>query len=851
MQFAQKWRPCANYSRLQSVSIAQNLRRMARPPDPLHVTLRDLVWARLSLRKRRRAVRIVTSAPDFRRLFESSPGCYLVLSPDLRIVGVSDAYLAATMTARDAIVGRPLFEVFPDNPDDPSADGVAKLRASLARVLAHRVADRMEIQKYDIRRPEADGGGFEERYWSPVNIPVLGNDGGVEYIIHCVEDVTDLVRLKEHGTKQDQTIQQLAVRSERRFAELLDAAPDAMVVVGENGRIELVNVRAEALFGYTRSELLGRELDLLVPERLRTRHSLHVTRFLANPMTRPMGSGLELFGRRKDGTEIPIEVSLSPLRSETGMTVSAAIRDITERKQTDAALKLGAARLASAVESMQDAFALFDGNDELVLCNSVYRRLLGDVVPGALLGLSYQRLLDGWLAHAANREEERELREKCLSGRREQARTVDVRLQDGRSLRLTSRPTAEGGVVEVIWDLTEDEKRAEELRVARKDAEAASSAKSEFLSSMSHELRTPMNSILGFAQLLRRDRKDPLSARNKDRVEQILSGGEHLLRLIDDILDLSRIEAGSVSISTEPVSLVDVLGEVRRTLEPMATRQGIVFEARFVPADLPMAAVDRVRLIQILMNFGSNAIKYNRTGGCVAFQISLPDPNNVRITVEDSGFGIPLDKQDKLFQPFQRAGQEAGPIQGTGIGLVITKRLAELMGGGVGFRSDPGQGSAFWVNIPVHQSRAKSTPERAFVETGAELSVGAERVVLYVEDNPANVVFMKDLLGTFDRLTLVTTATAEEGVAAARRLQPDVILMDVNLPGMSGLDALRALRGSAVTQAIPIIALTAAASARDKQHGEQAGFHRYLTKPVKVDELIAALEELFTGGEPS
>ncbi|HVW24440.1 MAG TPA: PAS domain S-box protein [Polyangiaceae bacterium] len=791
------------------------------------------------------------TAPDFRRLFEASPGCYLVLSPDLNIVAVSDPYLSATMTKREAIVGRPLFEVFPDNPDDPSADGVAKLRASLDRVLAHRVPDRMEIQKFDIRRPESDGGAFEERYWSPLNLPVAGSDGGVEYIIHCVEDVTDLVRLKEHGTKQDQAIQQLVVRSERRFAQLLDTAPDAIVVVGENGRIELVNARAEVLFGYVRSELVGQELDVLVPERLRTRHSLHVARFLANPMMRPMGSGLELFGRRKDGAEVPIEVSLSPLRSESGLTVSAAIRDITERKRTEAAAKLSAERLASAVESMQDAFALFDANDELVLCNSVYRRLVGEGVEGAILGLSYERLLDTWLKHAVCPEgENRELREQCLSGRREQSRTVDIRVQDGRSLRITSRPTAEGGVVEVIWDLTEDEKRAEELRAARKEAEAASSAKSEFLSSMSHELRTPMNSILGFAQLLQRDKKDPLSSRHKDRVEQILKGGEHLLRLIDDILDLSRIEAGRVSISTEPVSLVDVLGEVRRTMEPMAARQGIVFEASAVPADLPMAAVDRVRLIQILMNFGSNAIKYNRTGGRVVFGVSLPDAKHVRVTVEDSGLGIPLDKQAKLFQPFQRAGQEAGPIQGTGIGLVITKRLAELMGGGVGFRSSPGEGSVFWVDIPVHDElRVNPLPERALLKVDAELSTGPARVVLYVEDNPANVVFMKDLLGTFDHLTLVTTTTAEDGVTAARRLLPDVILMDVNLPGMSGLDALKALRQFPETRAIPIIALTAAASGRDRERGEQAGFHRYLTKPVKVDELIAALEELFNGAK--
>src|SRR6185437_7131346 len=203
---------------------------------------------------------------------------------------------------------------------------------------------------------------------------------------------------------------------------------------------------------------------------------------------------------------------------------------------------------------------------------------------------------------------------------------------------------------------------------ARTVAEAASAAKSEFLSSMSHELRTPLNAILGFAQLLQRDRKEPLSDRHKERVDQILKGGEHLLHLIDDILDLSRIEAGGVSISIEPVSLLDVLDEVKRALQPLADRQGIELELRVPSTPLPMVEADRTRFAQILMNLGSNGIKYNKPSGKVTFIVTMPAPEGVRVTVADTGMGIPADKQDKLFQPFQRAGQETGPIQGTGIG---------------------------------------------------------------------------------------------------------------------------------------------------------------------------------------
>jgi PAS domain S-box-containing protein len=629
--------------------------------------------------------------------------------------------------------------------------------------------------------------------------------------------------------------------------QVLETAPDAMLLVGPEGRVEYANLQTEKLFGYTRAELVGESFERLIPARFRAGHADHVARYREQPKTRPMGSGLELFALRKDGTEVAVEISLSPVRADGRLSVCAAIRDITERKRVEADARLTASRLASAVETVQDPFALFDKGDRLVLCNSTYRHLIGENLGGSLVGRSYREILEAWIGDLAfgSSEERERFRANRLASRHDLESTFDVRTHDGRSLRVMDRRTTEGGMVKTIWDLTQDVKLAEELREARQAADAASAAKSEFLSSMSHELRTPLNAILGFAQLLQRDRKEPLSDRHRERAAQIMKGGEHLLRLIDDILDLSRIEAGGISISTEPVNVGEVVDEVRKTLEPTAARSGIQLEVVDVPPGLPRVFADRTRLAQIVMNFGSNALKYNRSGGKASIAVSAPDGDHIRVTVHDDGFGIPVDKQDKLFQPFQRAGQETGPIEGTGIGLVITKRLAELMGGRVGFRSAPGVGSEFWVELGARLLSAQApAPAPSPQPTESALRGGARRLVVYIEDNPANVVFMRDVMSDFAGLELVAAPTAEMGVELARGRRPDAIIMDINLPGMSGFEALRQLREDPSTREIPVIALTAAASDRDRQRGIQAGFYRYLTKPVQVGELVEALESL-------
>jgi signal transduction histidine kinase/ActR/RegA family two-component response regulator len=530
---------------------------------------------------------------NFRALFEAAPGLYLVLDPELRIVAVSDAYLSGTMTRREEIIGRGMFEVFPDNPEDPEATGVSNLSASLDRVRRQKVPDTMAVQKYDIQRPDQEGGGFEERYWSPKNTPVLDEDGELAYIIHRVQDVTEFVRLSEKGSEQEAEI------------------------------------------------------------------------FL----------------------------------------------------------------------------------------------------------------------------------------------------------------------------------RGQELQELNKKLRAADLAKNEFLSRMSHELRTPLAAIMGFSELLG---MADLDERKSEWAATILKAGKHLLQLVDEVLDISRIEAGELSFSVEPVPIARLLQEARELIEPLAEARDVTVHPPRTAEGISYVRADNQRLKQVLINLLSNAVKYNREGGSVEVSVETEGSDRVRIAVTDTGRGIAPESIEKLFIPFERLDADSD-VQGTGLGLALSQRLVEAMGGTLTVTSTPGEGSTFTVELARGEPAAVADADTEEREVVGERTYDGERSLLYIEDTVANVRLVEEILSSRPSVRLLPAGMGSLGLELAAEHRPDLVLLDLHLPDIGGEEVLAQLRADERTKDIPVVILSADATDRTPGPLLEAGAQAYLTKPIGVRELLKVVDTYVAG----
>jgi PAS domain S-box-containing protein len=672
-------------------------------PDAMRQTLHELQVHQIELEMQNEElqsaqVRLDKAKSRYFDLYDMAPVGYCTVSEQGVIKEANIAAATLLGTTRVRLVGQRISRYIAKSSQD--------------RFYLHRkqVVSSGNPEVCELQMVKTDGSHF----WVTLTTTTALEEDGAWVQRVVLNDITDAKTL--FGALEE---------SEGKFRSLLESSPDATVIVDQQGTMVLVNARTQTIFGYDRSELIGKKVELLMPTGLHHQHEGHRSGFMTQPRTRDMSGDLKLLGMRKDKSEFLIEVSLSPLQTKRGLLVSCAIRDITERRH------------------------------------------LADL-----------------------------LNEKNV-----------------------------------------------ELETARYVADKANRAKSDFLSSMSHELRTPLSAILGFAQLIDAGTPPPTPTQKRS-VDQILQAGWYLLDLINEILDLALVESGKLSLELQVMALADVMRECQSMIEPQADKRGI--SVTFPEFSAPyFVKADSTRVKQILINLLSNAIKYNKVGGTVMVTCLEAGLGRIRIGVADTGEGLPPEKIAHLFQPFNRLGQEAQGEQGTGIGLVMTKRLVELMGGTMGVESLVGTGSTFWVEMDLTTEQAQAQAQ-AQAQVAQLVTGDVQYTLLYVEDNPANLLLVETLMEGRSDIQLLSARDGISGIAMARTALPDVILMDINLPGISGIEVLKILLGDPATAHIPVVALSANAVPSDIEKGLAAGFYRYLTKPIKINEFMTTLDDALT-----
>ena len=716
--------------------------------------------------------------------------------------------------------------------------------------------------------------------------------------------------IRHHRADLEARRQQASLeRTLARNQALLNRAAVGIIRITSRGIIEQVNPFALQVLGYSEEEMLGRNVRMIMPERWAAHHDEYLSSYLKGRPPSVIGIGREVLALHKSGRTIPVHLAVSEVTipGQEELEFIGILSDLSElyraREREQAQHRLlqvlhrGMTDFATLMSSDQLWLFLKDALCDLSCCDYA---LIGEVVPlGGKPGLKIHAITDlSW------NDDSRRLMERLSSGDMiltnpdsmlgrvfaggEVVMTRDMESETRRTgfphghpplHNYLGVPIVDQGqvigmyaiansnmevneellawlepftatcalLINLYRRINEQARFTRELEIAHAEQADASRAKTEFLSSMSHELRTPMNSIIGFSQLLLGNRKLRLPERQAGQVEQILKSGQHLLTLINDILDLARIEAGRLAFSIKPVELAAAVEESVASISALADARRIAIRLPPASAGRPRVMADFTRIKQVLINFLSNAIKYNREGGTIDIDWA-EHGDELHVTVRDSGVGIPAERIGELFQPFKRIGAEHSGIEGAGVGLALSKQLIEKMDGHVGVDSVQGEGSCFWFRL------------RRAADPGLSAAVPAEALpvandgrlrqrVLYVEDNPANQRLMNDIFEDFSACDLRCAHEAALGIELARAELPALILMDINLPGMDGYAALVALKADPLTRTVPVVALSANAMPADVERGLAAGFADYLTKPLDFTHLYAVLAQ-YLGDEP-
>jgi PAS domain S-box-containing protein len=598
----------------------------------------------------------------FRDLLESTPDAIVMVNVTGRIVLVNSQAEKVFGYARDTLLGKPVEMLLPERFRATHNGHRANF---FAQPRTRTMGAGLEL--YGLR---SDG----EEFPVEISLSPLETEEGT-MVMSAVRDISD------------------RRKAEQKFRGLLESAPDAMVIVGRDGRITLVNSQAERLFGYPRAELLGQSVELLIPEKSRAKHPELRGGFFSQPRPRSMGAGTELNARRKDGSEFPVEISLSPLETEDGTLVMSAIRDITDRKQAERKFK-------DLLESAPDAMVIVNRSGEIVLVNTQAEQLFG-YLRAEMLGLPVEILIPPRYrpkhpehrTHFFARPRARSMGEGLeLYGRRKDGSEFPVEIS------LSPLETEEGLFVSsAIRDATQRRRYEQALQEANR-------LKSEFLANMSHELRTPLNGIIGFSEFLIDEKPGALNQKQKEYLDDILNSGRHLLQLINDVLDLSKVEAGKMELYPELFLIGKAVEEVCSVLSPLARKKDITIRQE-IATTLTGVTLDRQKFKQVLFNLLSNAVKFTDDGGEVQITADYDAAASLRVSVRDNGIGISSGDFAKLFIEFQQLDASATRrFGGTGLGLALTKKLIELQRGSISVESCVGKGSTFTVNLPLSAS---------------------------------------------------------------------------------------------------------------------------------------------------
>ncbi len=669
---------------------------------------------------------------------------------------------------------------------------------------------------------------------------------------------------------------------------ILNSANFSSIATDDKGVIQLFNVGAERMLGYAAADVI----DKITPADISDQDELIArARALSQEVGATIAAGFEalvfkasrgiediyeLTYVRKNGSRFPAVVSVTALRDAQERIIGYLLigTDNTARKMAETALRKAGSLQSAIFNSANFSSIATDEKGVIQIFNVGAQRMLGYAAVEVVNTITTADISDPQEVIARAEALTKELGTRILPGFEalvfkasrgiEDIYELTYIRKDGSRFPAVVSVTAlrdeKGAIIGYLLIGTDNTARKEieterkrielalqetnvELEKATAVAEKANLAKSDFLSSMSHELRSPLNAILGFAQLMESAAPVPTMSQ-RESIAQILQAGWYLLKLINEILDLAVIESGKLSLSTEAVSLHELFCECQAMMEPQAQQCGV--RMTFPKFDDPVFVnADRTRLKQIVINLLSNAIKYNRENGTVVVDCSVVSRQRIRFSVSDTGVGLTPEKLAQLFQPFNRLGQESGSVAGTGIGLVVTKRLIELMDGVLGVESTVGVGSMFWCELdPAKPPELAGQDGENDASLDSRPPSGApQRTLLYVEDNPANLMLVKQLIARCPDMQLLTAVNATLGIELARCNLPEVILMDINLPGISGIKALQILREDPATAHIPIVAISANAMPRDIAKGLEAGFFRYLTKPIKVKDFMDTLNE--------